>query len=311
MWSELGQAAERNDRKLCMEWTTNNYLRRYGSGIEFKVEIDPPKDKFSNYHTISLELAEKIYNQKQGKIYVMYSGGVDSEYILNLFLSLKIEVTPVIVKLKPNYNEHDIKYALEFCESKKLNPLLIDIDFDNFVKSGKIVSIAEEYQIGAYQFPATFSSLLKLDGTVVMGNHGPPHMSKDPNTDQWYVDEIEPYFAILKFFEKNKIYGCPFFLVNTAEQYLSFLKDPVMVALSENKFKDKIGNNSVKWIVYNKISNFNQTLRKKYTGYENIESSEIFNHPNLTIFNDFKEKWWGKYSIPYTDMVKHLSGNEL
>lgn len=290
-----------------MEWTKNNYLRASGSGLTFKAEIDPPENKNANYHSISLEVAEKVYNCKQGKIYVMYSGGVDSEYVINLFLSLGIKITPVIVKLKPNYNYHDIKYAFDFCESKKLKPIIIDIDFDEFVTSGRIIDMAQEYQIGAYQFPSTFHALTKLDGTIVMGNHGPPHMSKNLKTGEWFVDEIEPYFAVLKFFEKNKIFGAPFLLAHTPEQYLSFLKDPVMQALSKNHFEGKIGNNSIKWIVYNRLSNFNQTLRKKYTGYENIENSEIFNHPNLKIFEEFRNKWWGTYSEPYNAIIDRLS----
>ena len=294
-----------------MEWTKDNYLTVSGSGDNFTANIIPTENKSSNYHTVSLEVAEKTYNNRQGKIHVMYSGGVDSEYVLNLFLSLGIDVTPVIVQLKPFYNQHDIKYAFEFCESKKLKPIIIDIDFDDFVKSGMIVDIAQEYQIGAYQFPSTFHALTKLDGTIVMGNHGPPHMSKNQENGQWYVDEIEPYFTVLKFFEKNNLHGTPFLLAHTAEQYLSFLKDPVMLALSKNQFPGKLGNNSVKWIVYNKISNFNQTLRKKYTGYENVENSEIFHHPNLKIFEEFKNQWWGKYSVPYVDMINHLSNNVI
>ncbi len=290
-----------------MEWLQKNYLRTSGSGNSFHVDIDSPQNKQANYHSVSLEVAEKIYSNKINKIYVMYSGGVDSEYILNLFLTLGIEVIPVIVQLKPNYNFHDIKYAFDFCESKKLRPLVIDVDFDHFVKSGKIIDMAEEYQIGAYQFPSTFSVLEKLDGTIVMGNHGPPHMTKDCETGLWYVDEIEPYFTVLKFFEKNNLTGAPFFLVHTPEQYLSFLQDPVMVALSKNQFKGKQGNNSVKRIVYNRVGNFNQVLRKKYTGYENIESSEIFNHPNLKIFDDYKNKWWGKHLELYDDIVERLS----
>lgn len=292
-----------------MEWLQNDYLRPSGSGNKFHVEIDPPKNTNANYHTTSLEVAEKVYSNKIGKLHVMYSGGVDSEYILNLFLTLGIEIVPVIVLLKPNYNHHDVKYAFDFCESKNLKPLIIDIDFDNFVESGKIIDIAEEYQIAAYQFPTTFSVLKKLDGTIVMGNHGPPHMTKDCKTGIWYVDEIEPFFAVLKFFEKNKLHGAPFFLVHTAEQYLSFLQDPIMAALSKNQFKEKQGNNSVKRLVYNKLGNFNQLLRPKYTGYENIESSKIFNHPNLKIFEEYKKQWWGEYREPYQDILVRLSSH--
>lgn len=289
-----------------MVYTKNNYLRTLSSGRSFLAEIDPPLNKNSNYHEKTIEVAQEVYSNRQGKLYLMYSGGVDSEYILSIFLELKIDITPVIVRLKPHYNEHDIKYAFEFCESKKLKPLIIDIDFDSFVRSGKIIDIALEYQIAAYQFPSTFYAMSQLDGTVITGNHGPPHIFLDQETGMWKVDEIEPYHTVLKYFEKNKIYGCPFFLVYTAEQYLSFLQHPIMQDLVNNKFVGKLGNNSTKKFVYNDLSKYNLTDRIKYTGYENIENSEIFQHYNLKIFDDYKKLWWGTYCEPYVDIIQRL-----
>lgn len=290
-----------------MIFPKNNYLRTFGSGKDFRAEIDSPENKHSNFHTISLDVAEKVYQQRQGKLYVMYSGGVDSEYVLNVFLSLGIDIIPVIIKLNPFYNDHDVKYAYDFCESKKLKPLVIDLDFDNFVKSGRIVDIANEFQIGAYQLPSTFYCLNQLDGTVVMGSHGPPHMTLNQSTNIWMVDEIEPLHTVLRYFEKNKIYGCPYFLVHTPEQYLSFLQHPVMLDLANHKIPGKLGNNSTKGIVYNKVSGFDMSPRQKYTGYENIENSEIFNHPNLKIFEKFKKQWWGVYSEPYHDLILRMT----
>jgi len=289
-----------------MIFPKNDYIRTFGSGKNFRAEIDPPSNKHSDFHKISLEVAEEIYDLRQGKLYLMYSGGVDSEYILNLFLSLKIDITPVIIKLNPNYNEHDVKYAFEFCESKKLKPIIIDFDFDEFVESGRIVDIAAEYCIGAYQLPGTFSCVDQLGGTVVMGSHGPPHMTLDKKNNIWMVDEIEPLHTVLKYFKKNKIFGCPYFLVHRPEQYLSFLQHPIMKNLANHQFPGKLGNNSIKGLVFNDFSGFNSIRRQKYTGYENIESSEIFDHPNLKIFGKFKERWWGTHSEPYFDFISRM-----
>jgi hypothetical protein len=289
-----------------MNFLKDNYLRTSGSGATFHAEIDPPKNKNTDFHTTSIKVAEQVYQSRQGKLYLMYSGGVDSEYILNLFLSLGIEIIPVIIRLTPFYNDHDVKYAFDFCESKKLKPIVVDLNFDNFVKSGRIVEIAEEFKIGAYQLPSTFSCLDQLDGTVVMGSHGPPHLTLDQKTNTWMVDEIEPLHTVLKYFEKNKINGCPYFLVHTPEQYLSFLQHPIMQELANHKFPGKLGNNSTKGLVYNDVSGFNLITRQKYTGYENVENSEIFNHPNLKIFKEFKDQWWGVYQEPYYNLISRL-----
>ena len=105
-----------------MQISKNNYICTTGTGDTFTVTIDPLPIKFDNYYLESCKAAEEIYNLKQGKLYLMYSGGVDSEYALSVFLSLGMDVTPVIVRMSPYYNEHDFKYASNFCDSKNLKP---------------------------------------------------------------------------------------------------------------------------------------------------------------------------------------------
>lgn len=290
-----------------MELLKDNYLRPFGHGDNFKVDIDPPKSKNLDYFFLCKQLAESVHEKKIGKLYLLYSGGLDSEYILSIFLSLKIEIVPVIIRLMPYYNEHDIRYAYDFCTSKKLKPLIIDVDFNKFVQSNKILEIATEYKIGAYQLPCTFHILEKIDGTIIMGSHGNPHMAYDSIDGLWYVDEYEPIHTLLEFFRNKNLYGCPFFLVHSPEQYLAFLLDKNMQKLANNFFPGKLGNNSTKFLVYNQGNDFNLKNRKKYTGYENIEKSEIFQHPNLQFFKDQGKKWWGIYRVEYNQMIQRLT----
>lgn len=290
-----------------MELIKHNYLRTYGHGENFYTEIDPPLIKNSNYHALCKTLAENIHENRQGKIFLLYSGGLDSEYILSIFLILGINLIPVIIKLNPNYNDHDVRYAFDFCRSKNLKPVVIDVDFDDFVRSGKIVEISQEFKIGAYQLPSTFSVLEKLDGTIIMGSHGNPHMSYDESNKVWCVDEYEPIHTILKFFENKKLHGCPFFLVHSAEQYLSFLIDVHMRKLANGSFPGKLGNNSTKYLVYNNNNEIRLEKRQKYTGYENIEKSEIFHHPNFEYVKEIGKQWWGIWKIPYHQIIKDLN----
>jgi hypothetical protein len=287
-----------------MIYTENNYLRTSGTGNNFKVEIDTPTKCNLDYHRSTIEVAKEIHDNKQGKLYLMYSGGVDSEYALNIFLSLGIDVIPVVIKLNPHYNSHDVDYAFEFCKSKNLNPIIIDLDFDWFVKSGKIIDVAKFSECGAYQIPSTFYALEQLDGTVVMGSHGPTHLSKINNT--WFVDEMEAVHSVLKYFDRAGVYGYPFMLSYTNEQYFSFLQDPLMQDLVANKIPGKLGNNSSKGLVYNRISGFNMQTRQKYTGYENIETRDIFKHENLQWFLSEGKKWYGMHYVPYQDLISRL-----
>jgi hypothetical protein len=291
-----------------MQFIKDNYLRVSGTGDSFRFEVDPPKDRSVEFHDACISVANEVYSQKQGKLYLMYSGGVDSEYILELFLSLGMDITPVIVRLKPNYNEHDIKYAIDFCESRKLKPIIYDIDFDDFVKSGKIIEIGEASRCGAYELPSTFHAVSQLDGTIVMGSHGPPHITKFKIPGGvWVVNEMEKLHSALRYFEHNKIHGYPFFLAHTAEQYYSFLMHPTNKDLAENKYLGWQNNNFIKWKMFNELSGFNMPERPKFTGYENIEKSDIFKHENLQWFQTVGTKWHGFYGVNFFDMIKHLN----
>ena len=285
-------------------------MRASGSSDTFRVDIDAPLNKTPNFLQECLDLAEYVHDRKQGKLYLMYSGGVDSEFVLNVFLQLGIEITPVIIKLNPGYNAHDVKYAFDFCSSRGLKPLIIDMDFDHFVKSGAIVDLANKHKISTYQLPSTFHCLNKVEGTIIMGSHSLPHIAKDEDSGIWYVDEYEPIWTCLDYFKKNGLYGCPFFLSYTAEQYLAILQHPIMSQLANNQVPGKLGSNSSKCAILNSISTFNMRPRPKFTGYENIETSTIFQHENLQIFKQFEKQWFGVHREPFNDMLERLNENK-
>ena len=282
------------------------YIHRTGTGRSFQVKIDSPKDKNKNYHELAKQLAQEIYDNKQGTLYIMYSGGADSEYVLNVFLELGLDVTPVIIQLNPGYNEFDVKYAFEFCESKGITPVVVDLDFNTFVTSGLINDIADKFKISTYQLPTTFHVVSQLDGTIVMGSHSVPHITKKENG--WYLNEYEPIWTALDYFTANSIYGCPFFLVQTSEMYYGLLNHPLMHDLANDRIPGKLGNNSSKIQIFNSISEYRYNIkqRPKYTGFEHIEKCDIFQHENLQWFDTVAMQWWGIHSEPYLPLIERL-----
>lgn len=289
-----------------MDLIYNNYLKSHGHGDSFRVDIGPATRPIKSYYEETLLTVENIYNSCNEKLYLLYSGGMDSEYVFSILLQLGIKFTPVIIKLNPNYNNHDLKYAFDFCESKGVTPQIIDIDFDKFVESGLIVDIARSIKSSGYQIPATMYAASKLDGFILLGND-PPYMKLNQLTNTWQLEELELIHSILNYFKQYPVKGCPFLLSYTPEMMLSFLKDPTMVNLANHRYPGKLGTNTSKVHVYNNGSNFNLLNRPKYTGYENIETSSIFQHENLQIFKDFSKVWGGAYYENYHDVISRLT----
>jgi hypothetical protein len=302
-----------------MELTKNNYLYGIGHGENWYVNIDPPRRKVKTYFEETLDAVEYVYANKTGKFQVLYSGGLDSQYVCEVLLHLGMDFEPVIIELKNNngeiLNAHDIKYAYEFCESKNINPIKYDLNFEQFIYSGKNVEIAESVTCCSFALPATMHVASQLDGFTLLGND-PPYMRLEPN-NVWVLEELEYIHSLLRFYKKYNVNGCPFLLSYTPEMMLAFLLDPSIIKLGTGHLQGKTGSNSTKSYVFNNGSNFNMPVydfvnktRIKFTGYENIYHSELKNYPNMKIFDEFKKTWNGEYLEPYTDIVKRLSVNQ-
>jgi hypothetical protein len=278
----------------------NNYLRQT---TPWSLEYDPLPTKFDNYFVESCRAAEEIYSQKKGKLHLLYSGGVDSEYALSVFLHMGIDITPVIIRLNPNYNTYDIDYAFNFCVSKGLNPVVLDINFDRFVKSGKFLEVSKICRSELYHRAATAYAAGQLDGTVLLGDGEPCIRNID---GVWNVEIYQHDYAVWNYFVAKGIYGTIHFNRYTPEMMMSFFSDKRINDLANNKVPGKLGSNSSKFIIYNRHSNFNLEERPKYHGYETIEKSEIFNHPDFQELAVLGKEWNGVYSKNYFEFMKEV-----
>jgi hypothetical protein len=287
-----------------MQLIHNNYLRSHGNGTTWCVEIDPPTQPVRSYYEETKRACEMIWSQKVGKLQLCYSGGLDSEYVLSVLTAMGMEVEVVIMRTA--YNNHETKYAFKYCEAKNITPTVIYLDYDKFVESGQLLEIAESIQCAAWQLSSNMWLASQLDGTVITGND-PPHMKLNPTDNQWYLDEEEVIHSQFNFWKLKGIHGTPFLLSYTPEQMLSFLIDPTMEKLANHGFPGKLGTNSSKVHVFNNGTDFNLEQRVKQHGYEIVEKSPIFNHPDIQQVISFKDKWLGTSDHQYHDVVAKLT----
>lgn len=284
-----------------MQLSKDNYISRSGNGENFTVDIKHLPVAL-DYFKATVSAAEEVYNQRVGKFHLMYSGGVDSEYALSTFLHLKMDVIPVIINLK-GYNTFDTDYAFNYCEGKGLKPLVIDIDFDKFVTSGKILEIAYLAKSDKFQRCATAYAAGLLDGTVICGD-GEPYIRLDPETKKWNLTIYEHDYAVANYFAAAGIYGTPHFNRWHPKMFLSFLLDERIDSLAKNVVHGKLSSESSKFIVYNRNSPFQIPSRPKYHGYELIEKSPISSHENIEMINSFSSTWGGVFSTDYYKFIE-------
>jgi hypothetical protein len=316
-----------------VELIKDNYLRSSGTGATWHVDIDPPKRKVKSYFEETLITAEYMYANKTGKLLLMLSGGLDSEYVFRIFHHLKFDFTPVIIRFvgkhyHEDYNAHDTKQAFKLCAYFNVTPTVITFDFDKFVDSGELFEDMHRYRSGGFGISALIKVASSLDGFTVYGND-PPYMRL--NNGVWQLEEEEKIHAILRYYEGLKLNGCPFLLSYTPEMMLSFLLDPTIVKLANGKYPGKTGTNSSKSYVFNNGSEFNMdhydfataekliksgntdrsTLpRIKMHGWEVIVQLPWWqNQEEVKTHFHYREdsKYLGCYKENYHDVVKRLS----
>ena len=287
-----------------MDLLLNNYMKSSGNGDTWCVDISPTTRKVGTYFEETVKTMEYVYANKVGKMYVLYSGGMDSEYVCEVLSHLKIDYTPVIIDFK--LNSHDTKYAFDFCQRKNLKPVVIDFNYREFVDSGEILEIANNMRCCSYRMPATMKAMLQLDGFILLGND-PPYMRK--NNGVWQLEEEEVIHSIFNFYRYYNIKGCPFILSYTPEMMLSFLSDHTMKELvAGKKWSGRLGTNSTKVYVFNNNNGaFFIENREKYTGYEFVDTTEIINHPNIKLLESYREKWNGVFKVDYNTIVDQLT----
>ena len=260
--------------------THNNYLKSYSTDDDFRIEIQCIINRpVKSYYEETKLAAEIIWANKLGPLYLFYSGGKDSEYVLQVFKTLGMDITPVIISHQ--YNQHDIKYALDFCDNNNIKPLLIKDDYDKFVDSEKFTDILVDYKYGHYHYVNLCYWMTKIDGTILTGSNN-PHLLKGIDK-QWHVFTHEDNVALGAFIKNKKLHGTHCFLAYTAEQVLGFLNEPIIGDLVNNRIFGKLGSESSKNLIYNNQNYFVIPDRPKYDGYEVIEKSEIFNHLNMKL----------------------------
>lgn len=114
-------------------WLTTNIKDRVDNkNIDFSVVITPYPFEKKSFASASEATALKI--AALGKpIYIAFSGGADSEYVVRLFKKLNIPFTALTVRTPGN--EYELMYAdLLYDSNPDIQKIYIDLDFKSYLK---------------------------------------------------------------------------------------------------------------------------------------------------------------------------------
>lgn len=116
----------------------------------FETKDTPSKYIFGTYLE---ELKNSFKKFKNPLLYL--SGGIDSEFVALAMLDANIDFTPVIFQWVDDnntiYNIHDILYAIDFCNSHVLTPIIRKVNIEKLWNNPEFELLAKETNISSPQ----------------------------------------------------------------------------------------------------------------------------------------------------------------
>lgn len=248
--------------------------------IEYGRCTAEPRD----FRTESTNAAKLIGEAADAPIHVLFSGGIDSEVTMLSFLAAEVPITAAIMRFEDDINQHDIAYAIRFCDTHRVPYKLYDLDIRRFMVE-QVWDYTLPVRCNAPMLAATMWLIDQIDGYPVLGQGEPfllrpkrmrphrlPHarlLSYFGNAfteDQWALQESESVNSWYRHFLRTKRKGVPGFHQYTPMQILAYLQDPYVIEMMTTS--DEMNNETWKLPHYRR--HFDLQERPKYTGYEPI-----------------------------------------
>jgi hypothetical protein len=312
-----------------LELSHKNHFK-FGYNDRWFVARRAPKDRWSvaygrcerpvmDWRAECIETARVIRGATDRKLWVMFSGGIDSEVVVQSFLFAGIPVNAAITCFKNDLNRQDVRFAVRFCETHEIPYRLLHLDIEKFFDSGDALSFADRTKSVQPVLLHTMWAMDQVDGYPILGS-GECYLAKKSVTGRRRRSPAEAAVhqkrrePVWEMFEKERIAswyrhlmvqgkpGCAGFFQYTPEVMLAFLRDPTMVDLCNNRIPEELDTMRLKSVIYRKY--FLLEPRKKYTGFEHIQHLDDRLRPEL-------ERRWGAYDgivkTPYADLVANLT----
>ena len=203
----------------------DKYFRKYG-----KLTREPLP-----WREECIATAKLIYEEANGEIpFIMFSGGMDSQVVAEAFRLAGVPFNVVTVELNNSWNWHDMRFAVDWCNTYNIKHTILKLDVIKFWESGEAWDIGYPVQSFSPQFCVTSWGIDQVEGFPVVG-YGEADLirnKKIPNR-AWDVDT-----EILRVQERYLLYkkrhGAGSFFKYTPELKTSQLLDRETIKFANN-----------------------------------------------------------------------------
>jgi hypothetical protein len=236
------------------------------------VEYKPINKKLEHWCD-EIDNTVKAISQSTNKpIYIAFSGGIDSEIIVNSFIKNNIPFRILIVEFSDGLNKHDTDMAKEFCDNNNISYTSVSLNVHYFFTEGINRYISQGYRaIRIFRYLQLFilETIESLGGCAVLGSGEQVYCTVD---GEICLNREYGYFMSLNWCKDNNTTHYPYFFEHNSELFASYMKLDLIEFMLERPeyFINYIDNMSTeKIIIYHRY--WPKMLRRfKFHGFENM-----------------------------------------
>lgn len=251
----------------------------------------------------SIRAAKQIRDSTDKEIVVLYSGGMDSEWILESFVLAGIPVTPLVVVYEDGLNKHDVDWATRYIQRRKIEGAVYDtLNLRDWYKSQGQKDIAWITQTPELAYTSQFQAIQKLnDGNrfFITGYDEPGMVADDSGAQRaWRLFYNERHYSVVKMFSQFGVPGVPNWGRYSNELFASYVCQPQWQMLVANMFNPMIWNAEMIKVQMFQASFPFMEARPKFTGFETsldfiVESSRTW---QASVVERLGYKWTQEWS---------------
>lgn len=303
-----------------LEINSGVYLGYDGVADAFRTSQDQKYDlmiaKPSRWGTLaqeSLESARRIRDSTDKEIVVLYSGGLDSEWVLESFRLARIPVTALCVVYKNGLNSHDMWWARRYlARVPSVKQEFYELDLLEWYKSQEQKDLAFTVQTPELAYTAQFKAILdkKNSDRVFITSYDEPLLVANDSGDtrKWELTYSERHYSVVKLFNYFNIDGCSNWSRQSAKLFASFITQPQWNMLAANMYAPLTWNSEMVKIPMFQYSFPYLEARPKFTGFEQSLDFivDIGNEWRKHLLEEHGVTWMQDYTAPIEEVCERI-----
>jgi hypothetical protein len=284
-----------------LELTDRNHIQFVSSTETWSARYGRCRRPVQSFRQECLMTARLIASKTHQPIWVLFSGGLDSEVVAQSFELAAVPFHIAIMRFSQDLNQHDIEWAVKACQKNKWPFTFFDLDIHQFWEKNLL-----QYSIPSKcispQLAATMWLMDQVEGYPVLGSGECLLTRPDSHCYDWSLVEKEKVASWYRFLEYRKKNGCAGFFQYTPEIMLSALDDPFLKNWTRDPSHRQLSNAAIKYDLYSQ--HFELEKREKYTGFEKLAQSDSYYR---AILKELMPNYDRVYKTEYFELIRKLS----